>query len=636
MISGSNPRPVSRRRCLLILLAFLGWGSAAVGRTPLRKAPVVVPDAQNQACADCAAWFAADNQWSRQQAPSRLDGVDVSGLARASADSFLDRSAFLARLLRSGPGKAGTEPPVRPLAAMLRDRWLERGYLEAQVFFQTGKESDPDTLVVNPGSEWTLADVAIKGPDFPGRDGLLQEHLPPRGKRFSAAAIEVAAGGILAALGERGYPFPRWVTRGIRLDPQARTVLVNASLLPGQPAVIGPVTSSLEPGPGKSFLVRTSGLQRGDPVRSSALDLAVQRLQARDLYAQVGRPRIYLTSSPDTVGIHFPVVPRRKVNRVQAVLGVSRSSTSGPSRISGQVDLDLPNMAGTGRGLQAGWRDDGAGMSRFGFQYREPLVLGSPLDMQAGLGSEIRKGVYTRFEVDGEWELPVVALWGLGLELGWDRSTYPTGTLERSSRSRTGGFLLHKRGNRDQSGWAGRFGITSAWGSDRSRIDQGDTTSVARLGTSTSVKIYSMDFSGELRLGATLGLAGRIAYREQTGGREVVPLGEQFWFGGANTLRGYNEREFHGSRTAWGGVELRIGRVRSSRVYTFWDLGYFEFRSEDPTSPGDTIRSRGYPRGYGLGLLARTRGGDLSLAVGFPGTVDFDLAKLHVTLLESF
>jgi len=83
-------------------------------------------------------------------------------------------------------------------------------------------------------------------------------------------------------------------------------------------------------------------------------------------------------------------------------------------------------------------------------------------------------------------------------------------------------------------------------------------------------------------------------------------------------------------------VELRVGSVRSSRVYTFWDLGYFEFRSEDPTSPGDTFGSRGYPRGYGLGLLARTRGGDLSLAVGFPGTVDFDLAKLHVTLLESF
>jgi hypothetical protein len=41
-------------------------------------------------------------------------------------------------------------------------------------------------------------------------------------------------------------------------------------------------------------------------------------------------------------------------------------------------------------------------------------------------------------------------------------------------------------------------------------------------------------------------------------------------------------------------------------------------------------------RGYGLGLETRTPAGDVSLAVGLPGTVDFDAAKLHVTLLQSF
>ena len=68
----------------------------------------------------------------------------------------------------------------------------------------------------------------------------------------------------------------------------------------------------------------------------------------------------------------------------------------------------------------------------------------------------------------------------------------------------------------------------------------------------------------------------------------------------------------------------------------FWDVGYFEFWVDDPTDPASRLRRRGWPRGYGLGLLALTPGGDISLAVGFPGTVDFDLAKLHVTLLESF
>jgi len=109
-----------------------------------------------------------------------------------------------------------------------------------------------------------------------------------------------------------------------------------------------------------------------------------------------------------------------------------------------------------------------------------------------------------------------------------------------------------------------------------------------------------------------------------------------FRFGGAATLRGYGEGEFHGVEAAWAGLEWRLGSPRGSRLYTFWDVGYFGFWADAAGAPGDRELRRGWPRGYGLGLLARTPGGDLSLAVGFPGTVDFDLAKLHVTLLESF
>ena len=108
--------------------------------------------------------------------------------------------------------------------------------------------------------------------------------------------------------------------------------------------------------------------------------------------------------------------------------------------------------------------------------------------------------------------------------------------------------------------------------------------------------------------------------------------------GGATTVRGYQEDVFHGTRAAWGSIEARIGRPNASRLYTFYDLGYFDFWTLDPVAldPTALIQIRGWPRGYGLGLLARTPAGDISLAIGFPGTVDFDQAKLHVTLLETF
>ena len=121
-------------------------------------------------------------------------------------------------------------------------------------------------------------------------------------------------------------------------------------------------------------------------------------------------------------------------------------------------------------------------------------------------------------------------------------------------------------------------------------------------------------------------------------GLHLCRIIHQFRFGGANSLRGHREEEFHGSRAAWGAVELRVGSARGSRLYTFYDLGYFAFETRDAAAAAQDplVLREGWPRGYGLGIFARTPGGDLSLAVGFPGTVDFDLAKLHVTLLESF
>jgi outer membrane protein insertion porin family len=433
------------------------------------------------------------------------------------------------------------------------------------------------------------------------------------------------------------------VTRGVELDPATFEVHIRGLLLPGQAAWLGPITSDLATPQAQRFLARSSGLRPGDLFRHADLARAVNRLLARDLYTGVGEPLVYLTSAVDTVGVHFPVTARRKINRLAIVLGLSRREEGG-SHLSGEVDLRLPNLAGSGRKLQVGWRDDGRDKSRFGFSILEPLAFGTGLDMGLALDNEVATDAYTRFRLDNTWNLPVVALWGVEVGLGWDRSTYPRGSLERTSRVRASGAVEHRRGDRTRSGWQGLFAIETGWRSASLRPAGVDTGTVGgRLGQELTQRIFRVDVGGEAMLQPTLSLYGRAAFRQLTGGEAAVPLSEQFRFGGAGTLRGYREDEFNGSRAAWGAVELRIGRPEGSRLYTFYDLGYFEFQTAnlqaaDPQAvdPGALLRRQGWPRGYGLGLFARAPGGDISLAIGFPGTVDFDLAKLHVTLLETF
>ena len=610
---------------ILSLLMLVGLASSP-SSSATREVVVVSEGAGQAEDQRLASWRAADVNW--------LAGLPVAEYAlrentmtAATSDSSLAGLRQLLQAARAGV-PADTTASARLVENRLRDRWYARGYLAAMVL------TSGDTMRVNVGPLWQIGVWDIGGADFPGRKRLLSTWLPRTGDVFRSADVERGIARVLVGTGEAGYPFARWVTRELKLNPAEHLVNITASLLPGEAAVIGPITSDLSEPRARSFLARSSGLRPGEPFRHTDLARAVDRLLARDMYTHVGTPRLYLTSSADTVGVHFPVVARKKVNRLQVVLGLSRREEGG-SHISGEVDLRFPNLGGSGRKLAILWRDDGQDKSQFGFSYLEPLAFGTGLDMGVALDNEVAREVYTRFRIDNTWSLPVVALWGVDLGFGWDRSTFPEGELESTRRVRVGGGFEHKRGDRTRSGWRGLFSIETAWRSSQLRPESGVS---GELGQAVTQRIYRIVVAGEMWLGPTFSLFSRVSFRQLTGGERNVPLSEEFRFGGAASLRGYREDEFHGTQAAWGAIEMRIGRPEGSRLYTFFDLGYFQFWNTDPLAldPAQLLRFRGWPQGYGVGILARTPGGDFSLAIGFPGTVDFDQAKLHVALLESF
>jgi outer membrane protein assembly factor BamA len=231
-----------------------------------------------------------------------------------------------------------------------------------------------------------------------------------------------------------------------------------------------------------------------------------------------------------------------------------------------------------------------------------------------------------------------VAAWGIEFGLGWDRSTFPAGSLERTRRVRARGAFLHRRTDLARSGWEGVFAIETARRQATLRSDTTGTIAGTGLRGDERQRIVEVDMAGEIWLGAAWSLAGRTALRQVTGEGQPIPLSERYRFGGANSVRGYREDEFQGERIAHASVELRVGRAGRSRLYTFWDMGYFEFSALAPTPENPERRQQrsGTVRGFGWGLQTSTPGGDISLAIGFPGSVNFDDAKLHVSLLGAF
>jgi len=593
---------------------------------------------------DLAGYLAEDRRWLAGQpaallhapAPDSLAAIErwLAAVPKTSLPQAGSGEVAFAEADEAASAAAAAEPATgqRDLISQLSDRWFQRGYLLADV---TVTADDARRLEIDPGPSFQVGAVSIGGDDFTGRERLLEYYLPRDGDRFLPADWDRAAEQLLAATGDHGYPFCRWLMGEVEIDPESGTIDLAATLMPGHQSYLGPMSSDLPEGRGERFLIRAAGLREGALFSHEDLQQARKRLIARDLYTEVGEPWLYLTTAVDTVGLHWPVQPRLKTNRLAVVLGLSRREEGG-SRVSGQVDLRLPNLAGTGRQLAANWSDDGQQRRVFGFSYLEPLIFGTPLDTDVALVHEVQSESYTRFTLQNNWRLPVVSLWGLELGAGWDRFTYPVGDLQRTARLRGRAAFYHRRGDRRRNGWSGTAAIETARREAIRRQVVDDQTVATGLGEITIQRILEFQLSGEYWLGPVLSLAGRTTFNQLSGGLEPTPLAEQFRFGGTRTLRGYNEDAFHGETVAYGSIELRLGRAGRSRLYTFYDMGYFSFATLTGENGDIRTQREGTARGYGFGLETRTPGGDISLAIGFPERLNFDDAKLHVVLLQAF
>ncbi len=571
--------------------------------------------------------LAADERWLNEQTPSALafrDSVNGAPETLRAAVGNLQ------------PGKPADDHAAptgrRSLESLLRDRWAARGYLACRITRRA--QGEQVWFAVEPGPLYSVGTVDVGGGEFPGRQPTITRLLPRNGDPCLRETWGRAVEALVAAAGEAGHPFARWVVRDVSVDPLRHVVDIRAMLMVGPSVYFGPQASSLPDGRGEGFLFRAARLPVGRPYRESVLRESRVRLQQRDIYASVGEPVIFTTTSPDTVGVYWPVTPVPHPNRAAIMLGLSRAGDTEPARVSGQVDLLLANLAGSGRRLDVAWSDDGRQRSHFGFGWQEPLLLGTPFDAVLDVDQEVATDVYTRFRTDGRLQLPVAGPWHVEVGLGWDRSTYPVGTWSRSTRWRARGAFLRRRIDRADSGWWGIFAIESARRAVDVRAVEGE--SVATRPAEERQTLVELRLAGERWLTETLSVAVDGVFREVSGNDGEIPLSEQYRLGGARSLRGYLEDQFHGERVASSMLELRVGRPGRSRLYTFFDVGYFRFSSPDPSDPESLMTQSGTRRGFGLGIETSTPGGDVSLAIGLPGTVQFDDAKLHIALLQAF
>jgi outer membrane protein insertion porin family len=113
----------------------------------------------------------------------------------------------------------------------------------------------------------------------------------------------------------------------------------------------------------------------------------------------------------------------------------------------------------------------------------------------------------------------------------------------------------------------------------------------------------------------------------------TVPLYDQYFVGGTNTVRGYREEQFHGERVWWTRTELRYRLSTRSRAYGFADVGGFDRGAANPASSSGNDAFVG----GGIGVSLETRAsGIVRFEIALGRGDAFSDAKVHVGLEQEF
>ena len=427
-----------------------------------------------------------------------------------------------------------------------------------------------------------------------------------RGEVLIASNLNQKIDGLLRFYENRGYPFCE-----LRPDVQFGEVgaLMQVDVLPGPFVRIDTVQFEGNKVTQTDVLMRHLPFVLGEAYDQRKVDNFVARLRRLAFLEDVETPTIELIGEQMVLVIG---VREARNARIEGGIGVAQGVGGAGQVLTGAIDLEVLNFAGGGREGRALWSRRGVDHSTLFVHYREPWILKSPVSGWAEISMTARRGYVTnRF--------------GSGIDLSVGKE------------GRVFGGLIHNRVLPDSAG-LGEFEAESMWAFEAGlEIDRRDdrwnptrgwrAKVLGEVGQATrgnTRRRWAMDGQVFWPLGrrATLALRGRGLWVSQANG---VPETAWIRVGGAQSLRGYQEEAFWGTRAGWANVEWRLLLGRRARMFAFVDAGGIG----GGTSPT-------WPVAYGVGLLADARMGVVGVDYGLARGEGLGRGMVHVRMIGAF
>jgi outer membrane protein insertion porin family len=493
-------------------------------------------------------------------------------------------------------------------------------------------------LEIDEGKPVFVRNIYLDGIDSIKDFGIVKQFDYLKGQVFNKKEIEFGIEQLITRFENSGYPFAKIIVSSVSVSDDSLSnenfADIYLKIISGSENKIDRVEIRGNTSTKDYVIIRELRLEASESYVQNKIEEFPNRLNRLRFFEPVSIPQFYINSKNE--GVLLVELTEKNTNNFDGIIGyIPPAKNENSGYVTGLVNVSLRNLFGTGRAASIKWNKYNRNSQELDLKYLEPWFLSYPLNINLGLYQRVQDTTYVQRKFEGSLEYLATEDISASMIIATETvvptvRAIPLFTVFNSSYITTGANLKIDTRDDPYSPTEGLLFINS-YSFSRKTINGPSEYITQNLKTSVDLQRFSSSFYFFYELFSRQVVAIGINIKELRG--STFENSDLYRLGGTNSLRGYREEQFLGSRIFWSNLEYRALLTRRSYGFLFLDTGYYLRPEEtDKSIP----KSENFLYGFGLGLNLETALGVLRVSYALGEGDTFSDGKIHFGVLNEF
>ena len=430
-----------------------------------------------------------------------------------------------------------------------------------------------------------INNIYLDGIDTTSGMNIIKQFEYLKGQVFNKQEIELNIEELLTGFENSGYPFAKIQITSVNVYQDSvnkeNFTDLYLNIISGEVNKIDRIEIQGNTSTKDYVIIRELRIEPGEPYMQNKIEEFPKRLNRLRFFEPISIPQFYINSKKE--GVLLIEVKEKNTNNFDGIIGyIPPGKDESSGYVTGLVNISLRNLFGTGRAASIKWNKYNRNSQELDLRYLEPWLFSFPLNINLGLYQRIQDTTYVQRKIEGLLDYLATEDISAGVMFASETvvptvRANPVFTVYNSSYVTTGANL--KIDTRDDP-YAPTEGILfiNSYSFSIKTINGPVEYFTPSLSTSIDLQRFASSFYIFYELFTRQIVALGLNAKELRG--SSFEDSDLYRLGGTNSLRGYREDQFLGSRIFWSNLEYRALLTRRSYGFIFFDTGYY-LRPED-------------------------------------------------------